>query len=45
MAEWLGTALQKLLQRFKSASDLFSFEITNARNRIFVIFLFAVCIF
>ena len=22
MAEWLGTALQKLLQRFKSASDL-----------------------
>lgn len=22
MAEWLGTALQKLIQRFKSASDL-----------------------
>ena len=22
MAEWLGTALQKLLQRFESASDL-----------------------
>lgn len=22
MAEWLGSALQKLLQRFKSASDL-----------------------
>ena len=23
MAEWLGSALQKLLQRFESASDLY----------------------
>lgn len=26
MAEWLGTALQKLLQRFESASDLLDME-------------------
>lgn len=35
MAEWLGRALQKLLQRFESASDL---QQLKAPNRGFVVF-------
>ena len=31
LAEWLGRALQKLVQRFKSATDLIESESFNAR--------------
>lgn len=36
MAEWLGTALQKLLQRFESASDLERF--TNHLVNLFYLY-------
>ncbi len=38
MAEWLGTALQKLIQRFESASDL-PIEIASNPVRLLAIFL------
>ena len=36
MAEWLGSALQKLLQRFESASDLHLQEAPSKRLGFFV---------
>ena len=35
MAEWLGTALQKLLQRFESASDLYKTALQCTVRRFF----------
>ena len=35
MAEWLGSALQKLLQRFKSASDLTTKTLDRQLSRVF----------
>ncbi len=39
MAEWLGTALQKLLQRFESASDLKKNALQYAVRRFYFKFV------
>ena len=39
MAEWLGTALQKLLQRFESASDLYKTALQRAVRRFYFEFV------
>ncbi len=39
MAEWLGTALQKLLQRFESASDLAETALQIAAMRFLFYFV------
>ena len=42
MAEWLGTALQKLLQRFESASDLDKAALTVHCEAAFVLNLYGI---
>ena len=39
MAEWLGTALQKLLQRFESASDLTKTALGNTLTLFLFLFV------
>ena len=43
MAERLGTALQKLLQRFESASDLTKTALERNSNAVFLLFAYVNC--
>ena len=45
MAEWLGSALQKLLHRFESGSDLTFKSLTINQLGFFIILYFIFCYF